>query len=101
MNRYKATILKFSKSALDYCTEKEYAQEDSVVLSPELKQRVIYIDESVQDKELLKHNPVKLSKPFYFDDGEKYIIVNQDNYTDFDFTKILDQKTNKYDVDLL
>lgn len=100
MNRYKSTILKFSESALNYCTEKEYTQEDSVVFSPKYKTRVIYIDESVHDKGLLKHNPIKLSKPFYFDDGEKYIIVNQYNYTYFDFSKILTERTNKYDEDI-
>lgn len=99
MNRFKATILKFSQSALDYCTEKEYTNEDSVVFSPELKQRVIYIDGDIQDKELLKHNVLKLAKPFYYDNGEKYVIVTQDNYQEFNFNDILDKKTDKYDVD--
>lgn len=99
MNRYKSTILAFTQAALDFCIKNEYANEDSVVFSPELKQRVIYIKGEIRDKELLKHNALKLSKPFYFDDGKKYVTVNQDNYKDIDFNKILDQKTNKYDVD--
>lgn len=97
MNRFKSTILAFTQAALDYCIEKEYASEDSIVFSPELNQRVIYIEGSIQDKELLKFKVLKLSKPFYFDDSKEYIVINQDNYKNFDFMKISSDKTNKYE----
>lgn len=97
MNRFKSTILAFTKDALNYCIEKEYYQEDSIVFSKEFNNRVIYIDGDIKDKELLKFKVLKLSKPLYFDNGKEYVIVNQDNYKNIDFKKILTDKTSKYE----
>nr|AKH47535.1 hypothetical protein [uncultured marine virus] len=99
MNRYKATILEHTIEAEIYC--KTITNEDSVVFSPEYNKRVIYVPSEVKDKELLKHIILKLSSPFWFDNGSEFIAVNPNNYKDFSFDKILNEKTDKYSVEEL
>ncbi len=99
MNRFKATILEHTAEAESYC--KTITNEDSVVFSPDYNKRVIYVPSDVKDKELLNHTILKLSSPFWFDNGSKFIAVTPDNYKDFAFDKILNEKSNKYDVEIL
>jgi len=72
--------------------------EDSVIECPELGERVVFV-ENYREPDVLEMSVIKLEKPFYFDDGKKFIEVTERNYKEFDKTKILKEKTDKYDLE--
>ncbi len=71
--------------------------EDSLIDCPQLGERVLFV-ENYHETDILEKEIIQLEKPFFVDDGEKFIPVTKDNYKDFKLTDILKVKTDKYDI---
>ena len=72
--------------------------EDSIVDCPQIGERVLWI-EGYKETNLLDKDLIKLSEPFFIDDGKKYIPVTIDNYKEIDKVNIISVKTDKYDIE--
>jgi len=92
MKRYKATIIRYSKTDKD----KLKNCEDSIEICPQIGERCLFV-EDYHEPDLLDMDLIKLSEPFFIDDGTKYKAVTIDNYKELDKVDIISIKTDKYD----
>ena len=70
--------------------------EDSIVDCPQLGERVLWT-EGYKEVDLLDKDLIKLSEPFFIDDGKEYKTVTIDNYKELDKVDIISIKTDRYD----
>ena len=76
--------------------QKQY--EDSVEVCLQLGERVVFMDNSYNELDLLDKELIKLGVPMYVDTGTEWKLINEVNYTTVDKTKVVKVKDTKYDV---
>jgi len=71
--------------------------EDSALVCPQFGERVLFIDNTYNELDLLDKELIKLGVPLYYDTGTEWQLINETNYKTVDKTKVVKTKDNKYD----
>ena len=90
-------LLEQAQSVLDTLVNSQIVVkcEDSGEICPQLGERVLFV-ENYNEIDILEKEIIQLSTPFYFDTGTECITITKDNYKDYDCTKALKEKPEKY-----
>ena len=80
--------------------EPKQFMEDSGEICPQLGERVLFL-EDYKEIDILEKEIIQLSTPFYFDTGTECITITKENYKDYDITKVLKEKPEKYKIELI
>ena len=72
--------------------------EDSALVCPQLGERVLFVNDTYNELDLLDMELIKLGIPLYYDTGTEWKLINETNYTTVDKTKVVKTKDAKYDI---
>ena len=72
--------------------------EDSALICPQLGGRVLFVDDTYNELDLLDMELIKVGVPLYYNTGKEWQLINETNFTTVDKTKVVTTTDEKYDI---